>query len=329
MATFIYSTSKSIDCSILINSSELQKLDEILNVELEQIKNNLEEKKSKELKKYIEDDYSFRKLENPSRQELSKKKRELKKEFEQSFLYELKFPEKRKLTIQLTKDKSVEFKSFTEALKSQELRDEIPIGFYFYATYGDFRINIELKKKSLSYRTSPDTSSDARNIFVAIDQWANSVSPSFVRKIWLHSDIPFRFIAWMFFLFTLSIFSFIISSSDHAKENYKKQAYQLLQEGINPENQIRAIEILLALETNFTPNGFQVVIPLWYWVYLVLGVIVCILLSVKPSSIVGIGRGEESIKRWEMYINFIFILIPTFIFLNIITPLLNKWIFGT
>jgi len=104
----------------------------------------------------------------------------------------------------------------------------------------------------------------------------------------------------------------------------------MLKQGLNEQQRQRALEIILALESDYVPAGMpQVQKPstAWFWWFAGIGLAISTLISFPPRTQIGIGRGESRIKQWKAWIRFISVFIPSSILLPLLIDRLRNVIF--
>ena len=104
------------------------------------------------------------------------------------------------------------------------------------------------------------------------------------------------------------------------------RARELLDQGITDQNYIEAIQLLLIIQSDYDPNSSAVETPAWFRVVLWGGLLTSIVLSFKPKITLGIGRGNELITRWKIWLQIVGITIPGLLFGSFIWPTIVDWI---
>jgi hypothetical protein len=344
MAEFIYSTSLSIDRPWLIDVNHLQSLDALLEEEAARLSKRNRERLNTEIEEQLSHDIKLElarmredriKLKSEAGigdknsepaldlDEVKQRRREEIKTQLLSHPYS-DYAENRSITIHLEKNKRVVVKSFAEALRQQSLSDEMPVGFDDVLRSGEIKCEIELRKSgTLDISVSPEHLAESRELFAALQRWAQPIRPPKWQRFWASIN-PLQ---WMLLLFAISVSALAIGdSTDSAKRFYKEQAVHLLKDGVSQDEQLKAIEMILALETGFVPPSQSTPVPGWFWFLLCGGFVVCLVLSFPPKSIIGVGKGQEAINHWRIWMRIVFIIVPSFIFLNIIWPYLSTLI---
>lgn len=112
---------------------------------------------------------------------------------------------------------------------------------------------------------------------------------------------------------SLILFSTTPTPSDY-KETYKQQARELLKNGIDERNQAKATEVLLALQSDYIPPGAKAQHSQRSFVIFFVAVLVPAILSATPSMCLGIWRGKQRLRLWDLWFRINFYTIPTLIF---------------
>jgi len=351
MAEFIYTTSTSVRGPWLIDADKLEELDNILGEEEARLLKRNEERLNAEVERQLQGDYvvdskmhqlKLRKLlrddsppkegeeparnaEEPDREaEIEKIKGERRNEIRSNLVTRGYggYLQSRSLTIRLKKNKKVIVKSFGEALREQSLSEEMPDGFTFDLRSGDITCTIDMRQNgSLDISVSPEHLPESRELFATLQRWAGPTRPPTWQRFWMSLN-PIQWALWLCLLMVSGLM--IDDSKSHAKEAFRNQAHQLLKDGISQDEQIKAIETILALQADYVPVGQQSRTPGWFMLLIFGGFAICVVLTFTPKSLIGIGRGQEAIGRWRKWMRFVFMIVPGFIFLNIIWPWLSN-----
>jgi hypothetical protein len=323
MAEFIYSTSSTLGGPWLIDAERLEALDEILGEHQQRLSERNQGRKALEVDQLLKDDWVLSRIENL--QELEERTKTRKKELEDQIAY--RFEESRTMTLRLDGDKKVRVNSFSEAQTEPSLTDQIVTGFQVELRSGDVTAEVDLRRPNyLSITVSPQTLTNSTELFAVLKRWADSCRAPKWQQVWW----KFKGLQWfsMLFIFYAFIFSFNDAESI-SKATYKLKASQMLADGINQNNQQKAIEILLALDSGYVPPT-QSSLPLFpFWLKLVAftAVVICVVLTFTPKSLVGIGKGEERINRWRIWMRIIFIVVPTILIVDILLPNASSYLF--
>jgi len=102
---------------------------------------------------------------------------------------------------------------------------------------------------------------------------------------------------------------------------YKAQGRELLRQGLTAANQQKAVEVLLAITTDYSAP-IEHRMGNWFWFFLIGGAAMCLIVGYPPRLVIGLGVGEDHIRRWRMWTRFVFIVVPGFIAANFLWPYL-------
>lgn len=323
MAEFIYTTSTTISGPWLIDSDKLEALDKIFEEELERITKRNEELIRAEVEQRLKTDtvtalISLTDDESRRNAELDRWKKEIEAMIRSSYRYR----DERSVTIYLKSNKRIVLKSFGEAMRQPDLIAEMPIGFDSVLQTGNIKGQVELRQSGkLDITVSPEHLAESRELFASLQRWATISRPPKWQQVWVSLN-PLQWVLWIIVVLIGS--TALVGSESAAKSFYKEQAKQLLQNGLSPDEQLKAIETLLALESGYTPPSQVVGFPGWFILLFWGGLIACIVLTITPKPRIGIGKGHDAINHWRLWMRIVFIIIPGFVFVNIIWPYLSR-----
>jgi hypothetical protein len=108
---------------------------------------------------------------------------------------------------------------------------------------------------------------------------------------------------------------------------YADAAHKLLDKGIDSKDLTKALELMLALESDYRPMN-STGIPRWFLLVAFGGLFVCIALSIHPHIEVGLGKGRARLRHWNLWVRFVALTIPLFVVStaarNIISSIIGK-----
>jgi hypothetical protein len=321
MSEFFYQTSESLSGPWLLPGEQLRALDKILSDEYSRLIERNERLLEVEVEDQLRRDLDFESKEIRTREEIKQKREQIKK----SLRVYHRYTESRELVIFFDKDRrKMKVEKFEDALRESTLMDEVPTRFEAKLECGEIRCDVGLSKYlgTLDIRVSPEHISEARELFVSLLGWAKANRPPKWQQLWP----TFNGLQWILWIAVLLISFGVVS--DSAKTAYKQEASALLQKGVSQENQLRAIEILLALQSEYSPPSRGGSLPGWLKLLFFGGLITCIVTSFAPKTILGIGKGEDKIRFWRRWLRFVFYLVPSFIFLNVVWPIVHDRMLG-
>src|SRR5258706_1711545 len=97
----------------------------------------------------------------------------------------------------------------------------------------------------------------------------------------------------------------------------KGQARELLKSGVNASNDKKALEILLAIESGYeappSPPSSSPRISRRSTALVIGTFLCCLIFSFPPRSVLGIGRGEKVLQRWNWWLKFISVSVPGYL----------------
>ena len=110
------------------------------------------------------------------------------------------------------------------------------------------------------------------------------------------------------------------SNSDNIHQDLRPVAIKLLKDGISNENIPKAIELLLRNEFKEPIVEHKNHAPTWFKLLTFGGLASAMVLWFRPSLTIGVGRSVAWLKRWQVWIKFVSITFPGFIFVSILWP---------
>jgi hypothetical protein len=211
-------------------------------------------------------------------------------------------------------------------------QDELATGFRYDVTTKNNSASVRLlpptKREQdegkhsapLTIKAGPPGSSASQNNIGLLKTWEADVQPPRWRR-WLLAPR-----SWMrLFLFlvvvigSLTLLSTTPAPNDY-KETYKQQARELLKNGIDERNQAKATELLLALQSDYVPPGAKAEHSQRSFVIFFVAVLVLAILSATPSVCLGIWRGKQRLRLWDLWFRINFYTIPMLIFTTYFWP---------
>lgn len=185
----------------------------------------------------------------------------------------------------------------------------------------DFEIDTD--NNAISCRVSPEQLPESRETFAAIRDWIAKHQPAGWQIKWF--DLCFwLWMAWLAFAFLSA--QIIDSRSSKSTSPYQPQAVEIVKEGVNATNQAKAIELMLALQTGYNPSPPPPKIPKWWVPSVAIGLLACLVFSIKPGSHIGIGKAESTVRLWRKWIQILSVVLPGLIFSSFAWPALSDFI---
>ncbi|MCC7359169.1 MAG: hypothetical protein IT317_06815 [Anaerolineales bacterium] len=221
--------------------------------------------------------------------------------------------------------------TIAEAIRERSTLDKTPAGFVTSMEIGKLRCKVSLNdshiyaSSTLDIQVSPEESSEAKELFVALRNWAIRNQPSSLLRWWARVGGATLF--WALALSVWGLFVIWIAVTLSTTSAAKSRARDLLDFGISDSNMAEAVELLLILQVDYLPGTTprDVSVPIWLKAYSFGGLVAVVLLWYKPDVELGIGMGEQRIatrRRWQ---SLVLKALPAAIFGTIVAPLIYEW----
>ncbi len=316
MPELIYPTRTKIRGPLLIDAAHLRELDNILvqqAVLLREFQTKmLEERIAVIMARYAD---------NPTPERLKERRKESEDEARIYF-----GEDSQELIMYFSDGSKLTARSFDEAASHVEVSRKNSIGFDLSIKCGTVEAHLCTDAGVFGPDLTLDVSSDsetARNLFSALSRWLRSVQSPIWQQSWCKVG-AWRPVMWLWFGLVALL---VVLAPGHAdKEYYQRQAQELMKQGVTAERQQKALETLLALNSDavapiehtvFTRSGRV-------WLFIVTGLIICLILSYPPKIVLGLGVGEDRIRRWRTWTRFVFVIVPGFVASNFIWPVVSE-----
>jgi len=316
MAEFIHSTKAEIDGPFLIDRSQLEALDKILEEEWLRFR---EERKAR-LDQAVEQDFKKERSKSYYKEESDEHiRKRIRNEFDNSHA----FRERKEFFLFLKNGSSAKVLDFAAAHREPDLHDKEPNGLYAILQSGEHscEVTITNRRPSLTVEVSPKRDQFVQQTLMVLKNWQNSVRPPKWQSIWvkLVRGSPVHWVVW-FFAVAMSFLSIEQNAETIQARQFHQEAMQLVTNNISGENQGKAIRLLLAKTYGFAPKPIKREFPSWFFVILFGGLAYCFGLSYTPDVSIAIGQGEGKVRFWRRYSKFILITTPMFIFGTFLWP---------
>jgi hypothetical protein len=323
MAQLIHPSSARFNGPFLIDRERLVEFDQMIGREWE------------ELEKWYEDQVQQEVVRRKSGESYYADKSD--EEVRDSVLESYQFSRRtRDVTVKCKKDKELRGNSFQEIARLPEAAELMPVGFTVTLERGPLTATI----KSVSWfdetRLEIDVNPNcphAQGLKSTLEDWATRVSAPAWQRVWLKVTSFLPFLQWMPAILFLIVFLGALPNSDAARDvalrEYQvqlcKDAHELLADGVNSEEVARAVELELALSTNYLPPTYALPgVPVFRWPALafILSVVFGVISSLRPRLHIGLGRGEAAIRRWKLWLRFSFYKVPVLLLSSVVIPLI-------
>jgi hypothetical protein len=231
----------------------------------------------------------------------------------------------RAVALTLTSGHKLVVERFNEAARHPELAQRHATAFTLTFKRADISVELELSPgwKDFSLKCTPDDREATRDVFGAIYNWSRKYAPARWQRWWSASPpLPL-----MLLMFYTVICSFILASaySGTSKDALRSEAYRLLRSGITASNQTRAIELVLALTSDYPLRVQPTGMTPRAWFVVVAGFIIFLALNIVPRSVIGIGLpGRRRFRFWTGWLRFAAFTFPAAIFANFVWPYIQS-----
>ncbi len=321
MPQLLYPTAAKVEGPILLSLEQLRELDSILDKHEQLLTKYQEEIWERELSERLS-----QQAEDIRRELTEEEKKQYTERFERRELDYRRRQRQRKTTVYFRSRRRLEVATFQEAAKHPEMMNDLPVGFDLRVRYSPVRLWIETDDylgSTIKVSAEPESDENARDLFGELRMWLSSVTPPRWQQWWVKSRPLNWMLWWLWLVVVVLVAGPNIVESEVTKRYYRAQAHGLIEKGITPENQQKAIEVILALSSDYsTPKAPPVSVGSWFWFFLTGGLFICAVLSFPPKVILGLGKGEKSIQFWRYWLRFVFVGVPTFVASNFLWPTL-------
>lgn len=322
MAKLSIPTSRRIKCPLLIEAAHLESFDRIIDQHYEQMRTDLERRISEEAaqrtRRYVR--AKFVKKEDAAAYEAKQK---------QELSAERKYRQVRSATIFLTKGRDITAKDFAESMNTPIGEDELPVGFSAFLRAGDITATINTGcdfDPELKLEVEPNNDEVALSLFGALSNWVSGIEAPGWQQKW-HK---YKWFAGALLLFLLLFGGIAVPLSnwgDAGKNVAIDEARKLLADGgVNADNEHRAMELLLAMESNPPLNSRQPSLGLKYWVYMSLSALILIAVMIYPPMCIGLWKGKRRLHAWRVWMRTLTFGIPSLVGVYIFIPWILYWL---
>jgi hypothetical protein len=328
MAEIIYANDLEITEPVLIDAASLEQLDQIIGRYFTIFESEYEQAASKIQQEYRSQIKELETKEDKPDNDFAKQLRNSNLASIESIrdmkLIRIYKPHK-KITVWFERDNKAVAKSFAELTRDRSIDDDTPAAFRLQMSRDDFHCEIKSTSSysnKVSISVGPERSELARELFVDLRRWANSVSAPSWTRYWAEADQA-KAQWWLGIIIILIVASPWLFATNPAKLDLQQQARMLVDNGINSSNLNDAVALLLRLQLEYYPgstNTPSVFVPTWVIGLTAVVVLGMVVLSIRPKFEIGLGKGIKNIDRWRWWIKFVGYAIPGFVVTSFIIP---------
>ncbi len=215
---------------------------------------------------------------------------------------------------------------FSEAIAHPDMTKEVATLFHLVIDYGSIKAEVRtssLWSDKLQINVSPPDGEGCYDLYVTLHQWAERNQPNRATILW-HAYSGIHWLAIL--LMQLFIFFIFAASKTSTSDHFKLEARNMLTDGFTSDQDHKALELLLAINSGFSPKttASQLESIALYAIYGLL--IFGILFSYSPKSRLAIGKGEQAIKWQRIWSNFLLKGLIGALALGIITDIFRTWV---
>jgi hypothetical protein len=316
MARVKYPTEATVPSPLLIGADQLEALDLVIDKHLAALTGERERRIDELTEKEMGDRIARGWLKEDQVESERAKVRE------SVARYERLGEDSRSLTVYLPRGKLVEAGCFAEAISHPLGEEETPLGFLVYLRVGEVKARVSLNsswREDLQISVEPNDLEVAQSLFGALRNWASDVEAPKWQQRWLRYRLFFVYFLFLW-LFMGLVYIPLIKLGDSATRVQKAEARKLLAGGVTQANEQRAIELLLAIESDYDPGVPAWVPGLRYWLYFGLGALFLAAACICPRVSIGIWKGKRRLKQWRFWIKTVTVSVPLFIVTSILLP---------
>lgn len=327
MPEIIHSTEMLPEGPWLISRDHLLELDKLVDAEWQKLVRHHDSLVEKE----VEEDLAERTKRFTKEERSDFDKKAARKQLTERVSERHAYKKRRTLVIHLDGDRRASASSFEEALRDPALLNEKPIGFTLNLRAADIEcaLKVPVYRRSLQLEVAPDRHPVAKGLYAALKSWVDGAKPPFWQTVWLRIQSGGgQWFVWFLSLFAILFYfsTFAPDTSAASRAARHSEAATLLKSGVTATNQFKALELILSYESGAIPNSRTFSVPSWFWWLLCGGPFFCVAIGFVPKVVLGIGRGEESIKNWNKWMKIVGITFPLWVIGTFIWPKIQHWL---
>jgi hypothetical protein len=224
----------------------------------------------------------------------------------------------------------VETTTIGEALKRRDILDKRVESFHVSLSSGDIEVMVDSRWRGLNLEAKPDSDPLAQEVFERLLHWKDAVE----QPPWVIRWKSWSIVAFILAMLPLYFFLLTFLPTDASRNAYawRQEAWNLLRDGLKPEEQQRAIEILLASQAQYPAPRGTLQPPTAsaglrrLRIILLAAVFGSVVLGLPPKSTVGLGPGAKRLKRYRWWIGFVSKAVPISLFATLVLDPFLTWL---
>jgi hypothetical protein len=236
-----------------------------------------------------------------------------------------RFVRSRRATVYLSGGRTLQGERFSEILNHATATNEVPLGFRSSLSVSPVEVVVKVGEQKGSGHTldidvKPNTNSDAQEVYGALRNWVSDFEPPTWLRMW-------RTGGWIaaILLLALSVAFLVAPTQQDGGAAARQEARKMLSGGgITPANQTRAIELLLAIESNYDSHPAPSPSPRLLGTAILAG-LAALCLSFCPKVVIGIWGGKRRLERWRLWVRSVAISVPALLVSTLAMPWILKW----
>jgi hypothetical protein len=320
MKEVVIPTKYEIEPPILIDSDRIKELDELLST----IQAGLEGERWERIFRFIETNDSAKKYYGDI---TTDNIREIIAEKEFSLIPWKLERSSVEITLFLSNNQYLAVDSLAECFNNIHLQNRNVEKLEIKIAIGEVEIEIRQSySNKLVIDVSPPGLEVSKDAFGKLRYWASQVELPLIQKLlysrkWLIAGLV------IYPIFILAPIA--VGSINNGTREINNEAIKLLKAGIDETNYLEALEILLALNVKYHPNipvsrPDTLINVIKALLFLLPGL--GLLLFVSPKFVIAFGNGVNRIRYWRIWLRFIWITVPIYIFGTIFLPKISNWL---
>lgn len=238
--------------------------------------------------------------------------------------YENEYVTKKELLLNISEHKSVRIESFSNAKFHTDVIGIQPLGFALDVEGQATKASLSLSESGLTVSVYPKDSETSERVFGLLLSWATDNKTKWYRHAWSLAN-PAH---WWLAAILIAVLATTMTSTTYVESEKAvliDTAKLLLADGLTERESIKALEILLTLNTgNFKPIVIKKEIKPAFYLYLCFILLISILLSFKPKTAIALGNGRKVVARILRIEKLLFNSIPLMVLTGLIFPYLRS-----